>query len=55
MIIKKGDSKEADIKELSSLLSLPLPDNKRFLIERELRFIKSGDKGEKDSAYFIRF
>ncbi len=55
MIIKKRDSKEADIKELTSLLSLPLPDNKRFLIERELRFIKSGDKGEKDSAYFIDF
>lgn len=55
MIIKKRDSKEADIKELTSLLSLPLPDNKRFLIERELRFMKSGDKGEKDSAYFIDF
>jgi hypothetical protein len=48
MIIKKRDSKEADIKELTSLLSLPLPDNKRFLIERELRFVKSGEKGERD-------
>ncbi len=55
MIIKKRDSKESDIKELTSLLSLPLPDNKRFLIERELRFMKSGDKGEEDSAYFIDF
>lgn len=55
MIIKKRDSKESDIKELTSLLSLPLPDNKKFLIERELRFVKSGDKGENDSAYFIDF
>ena len=55
MIIKKRESKESDIKELTSLLSLPLPDNKRFLIERELRFMKFGDKGEKDSAYFIDF
>ena len=55
MIIKKRESKESDIKELTSLLSLPLPDNKRFLIGRELRFVKSGDKGEKDSVYFIDF
>jgi hypothetical protein len=55
MIIKKRDSKEAEIKELTSLLSLPLPDNKRFLIERELIFMKSGDQGEKDSAYFVDF
>ena len=55
MIIKRRDSKEAEIKGLTSLLSLPLPENKRFLIERELRFVKSGDKGENDSAYFIDF
>jgi hypothetical protein len=55
MIIKKRDSKEEDIKELTSLLASPLPENKKFLIERELRFMKSGDKGEKDSAYFIDF
>jgi hypothetical protein len=55
MIIKRRDSKESDIKELTSLLSLPLPENKKFLIERELRFLKSGEKGEKDSAYFIDF
>jgi hypothetical protein len=55
VIVKKRDSKEADIKELTSLLSLPLPDHKRFLIERELRFMKSGVQGEKDSAYYIDF
>ncbi|MBI2999763.1 MAG: NERD domain-containing protein [Deltaproteobacteria bacterium] len=55
MIIKKRDSKQKEIEELNTLLSLPLPENKRFLIERELRFIKSGDRGENDSAYFIDF
>ncbi|MEW6067360.1 MAG: nuclease-related domain-containing protein [Nitrospirota bacterium] len=55
MIIKEKDSKQAEIDELTSLLSLPLPDNKKFLIERELRFLKSGDRGENDSAYFINF
>ncbi|MDA8083170.1 MAG: nuclease-related domain-containing protein [Nitrospiraceae bacterium] len=55
MIIKERDSKEEDIKELTALLSLPLPSNKRFLIERELRFMKSGERGEQDSAYFIDF
>lgn len=55
MIIKKRDSKQAEIEELTTLLSFPLPENKKFLIERELRFIKSGDRGENDSAYFIDF
>lgn len=55
MIIKERDSKEADINELSSLMSLNLPDNERFLVERELRFVKSGDRGESDSAYYIDF
>jgi hypothetical protein len=55
MIIKKRDSKKTDIEELTSLLSLPLPENKKFLIERELRTVKSGDQGETDAAYFIDF
>lgn len=54
-IIKKRDSKQADIEELTALLSLPLSENKKFLVERELRFIKSGERGEKDAAYFIDF
>jgi len=55
MLIKKRDSKQAEIKELTTLLSEPLPENKKFLIERELRCIQSGDQGEKDAAYFIDF
>ena len=34
---------------------MPLSENKRFLIERELQFLKSGEQGEKDSAYYIDF
>jgi hypothetical protein len=55
MLIKKRDSKQAEFEELTRLLSLSLPENKKFLIERELRCIKSGDQGEKDAAYFIDF
>jgi hypothetical protein len=55
MLIKKRDSKQAEFEELTRLLSLPLPENKKFLIERELRCIKSGDQGENDAAYFIDF
>jgi len=55
MLIKKRDSKQDEIEDLTKLLSLPLPENKKFLIERELRNIKSGDKGETDAAYFIDF
>jgi hypothetical protein len=55
MIIKKRDSKQAEIDEITTLLSVPLPENKKFLIERELRLTKSGDRGEKDAAYFIDF
>lgn len=55
MIIKKKDSRQSDIIELTLLLSLPLSPQKKFLIERELNFLKSGERGENDSAYFIDF
>jgi hypothetical protein len=55
MLIKKRDSKQAEIEELTTLLNEPLPENKKLLIERELRYIKSGDQGETDAGYFIDF
>lgn len=55
MLIKKRDSKQAEIDELTTLLSFPLSENKKFMIEREVRFIRSGDQGETDAAYFIDF
>jgi hypothetical protein len=33
MIIKKRDSKQAEIDELTTLLSVPPSENKKFLIE----------------------
>lgn len=55
MIIKRRDSKQTAIDELTDLLSRPLPANKKFQIERELRFLSSGEQGEKDAAYYIDF
>jgi len=55
MIIKKMDSKQEEIAELTALLKGKLTDNQRFMIERELKAIKSGVEGEKGSAYYIDF
>jgi len=55
MIIKKMDSKQEEIAELTALLRGQLIPNQRFLIERELKAIRSGVSGEKDSAYYIDF
>jgi len=55
MNIKDRDSKEQDIAELQDLLDEKLSSKQRFLIERELKSIKSGLRGEDDAAYFINF
>ncbi len=55
MIIKEKDSKQSEIDELSSLLALNLPEGKKSLIKKELNCLKSGERGEKDSAYYIDF
>ena len=55
MIIKKMDSKQEEIAELTALLKGRLIPYQRFLIERELKAIRSGVSGEKDSAYYIDF
>jgi hypothetical protein len=55
MIIKKMDSKQEEIAELTVLLKGGLISYQRFLIERELKAIRSGVSGEKDSAYYIDF
>ena len=55
MIIKPMDSKQDEIKELSSLLDEKITPNQRFQIERELKAIRSGVLGEKDAAYYINF
>lgn len=55
MLIKKRDSKQAELDELTKLITKPIPENKKFLAERELRSIKTGVQGETDAAYFIDF
>jgi hypothetical protein len=55
MIIKKMDSKEEEIAELTALLKGKLTSYQRFSMERELRAIRAGVSGEKDSAYYIGF
>lgn len=55
MIIKKMDSKQGEIVELEKLLKDKLTSYQRFLIERELKAIRSGVYGERDSAYYIDF
>lgn len=55
MILKKMDSKQEEIAELTALLKGRLISYQRFLIERELKAIRSGVSGEKDSAYYIDF
>jgi len=55
MIIKKMDSKQEEIAELTALLKGKLIPYQRFLIERELKAIRSGASGERDSAYYIDF
>jgi hypothetical protein len=55
MIIKSMDSKKEELEELSSLLQEELTPSQRFLIERELKIMRSGVRGEKDSAYYLNF
>ncbi len=55
MIIKKMDSKQEEIAELKALMKGKLFPYQRFLIERELKAVKSGVHGEEDSAYYIDF
>ncbi len=55
MIIKKRDSLRPQLDELEALLALDLPEKKRALVEKELKVLRSGERGEKDSAYYIDF
>ena len=55
MIIKRMDSKEQEIAELETFLKGKLKPSQRSRIERELKTMKSGIQGEKDSAYYIDF
>jgi len=55
MLIKERDNHEADITTLRRLLQCQLTAKQRFLIEREIKCIDSGARGEEGSAYYIDF
>jgi hypothetical protein len=55
MLIKARDNHDVDVETLRVLLDRQLPAKQRFLIEREIKCIGSGARGEESSAYYIDF
>lgn len=55
MILKNKDGRQADIQELNRLLTLGPTAKQRFLIERELKCLVSGERNEQNSAYYLDF
>lgn len=55
MILKSKDSRQEDIKELNRLLGLKITAKQRFLIEKELKCLASGERNEQNSAYYLDF
>jgi ssDNA-binding Zn-finger/Zn-ribbon topoisomerase 1 len=55
MIIKNKDDCQEQIDYLSDLLERNLPVAKKGMVERELKNLYSGKKGEESSAYYLDF
>ena len=55
MLIKTRDNHDADVGELRCLLDCNVTAKQRFLIEREIKCLESGARGENSSAYYIDF
>ena len=55
MLIKASDNRDSEISELKQLLERQITAKQRFLIEREIKCLGSGVKGEESSAYYIDF
>jgi len=55
MLIKGRDDHDSGLESLRSLLDCQISAKQRFLIEREIKFIGSGARGEESSAYYIDF
>lgn len=53
MLIKEKDDCQDRVDFLNGLLSRKLPVDKRRQIEKELKCLHSGNKGEKTSAYYL--
>jgi Nuclease-related domain. len=55
MLIKERDKHDSDVESLRSLLDCQISAKQRLLIEREIKCIGSGARGEDSSAYYIDF
>ncbi len=55
MLLKNKDDHKNVVDYLSDLLERDISDDKKCLIERELKNLHSGNKGEKTSAYYLDF
>jgi hypothetical protein len=55
MLIKKRDNHGADVLTLQRLLDSNVTSKQRFLIEREIKCLGSGVRGEESSAYYMDF
>ncbi len=55
MLIKERDNHDSDVESLRSLLKCQISAKQRFLIEREIKCVGSGARGEDSSAYYIDF
>ena len=55
MLIKERDRHTNELHQLKSFSKSKLSQKQRFLVDREIRNIKSGEQGEEDSAYYIDF
>ncbi len=55
MIIKNKDNNQDVIDFLGDLLERDIPEDKKSLIDRELKVLSSGNKGEETSAYYLNF
>jgi hypothetical protein len=55
MLLKSKDGRQEDIQELNRLLTQKVTVKQRFEIERELKCLLSGERNEKNSAYYLDF
>ena len=55
MLLKSKDGRQEDIQELNRLLTMKSTAKQRFYIERELKFLVSGERNEQTSAYYLDF
>jgi hypothetical protein len=56
MLIKEKDSADKAVQQLETILQTPgLPKDTRAKVEKELKTLNAGNRGEADSAYFIDF